>query len=192
MSELTRLWLPILLATVAVFVWSFLSWMVLQIHKKDIRSLPPEANDAVMGLIRDKGIEPGMYMFPMTADAKDYKSEWFLERFNSGPWGSLRVQGSQPNFAKNLGLTALFYLVVSVLVAYVLSSARAPGAGFGSVFQIGATVAVMAYALGGMPNAIFFAKEGVAWLTDLLDAVVMGLLTGAIFAALWPSASAAS
>lgn len=192
MAELMRLWLPILLATVGVFVWSFLSWMVLQIHRNDIRSLPAEANDAVMGLIRDKGIEPGMYMFPMAEDRKDFQSEWFTERFQSGPWGSLRVQGSQPNFGKNLALTALFYLVVSVLVGYVLVSAREPGAGFGSVFQIGATVAIMAYALGGMPNAIFFAKEGVAWATDLLDAVVMGLLTGAIFAALWPSAAAAS
>lgn len=189
MTELLTLWLPILGSTVAVFVWGTLSWMALQLHKNDIKSLSREQEDAISAVIQQHEIKPNQYMFPMVEDQKDFKSEAFLERFKVGPWGSLRVQGGPPNFAKNLGLTTLFYLLVSVLVGYISSESRAPGADFGSVLQIAATVAFMAYALGGIPNAIFFAKVKSAWIADLIDSAVQALLTGLIFAALWPGAT---
>ena len=44
------------------------------------------------------------------------------------------------------------------------------------------TAAIMAYAFGAIPNAIFFGVPGRSLALDLVDGVVYGLLTGAVFA----------
>ena len=40
--SVVQLWLPILLSSVAIFFGSFLSWMVLQLHKQDWQRLPQQ------------------------------------------------------------------------------------------------------------------------------------------------------
>lgn len=42
MTPVLQLWLPILCSTVIVFFASFLAWMVLPHHKKDVNVLPDE------------------------------------------------------------------------------------------------------------------------------------------------------
>jgi len=184
------LWLPIVLSTVAVFFASFIVWMVLPHHAADVKKLPDEQR--FLDQLKAMEIPPGTYMWPNCGDKAEMKSEEFKRRFNEGPWGSMTVVGGEPNFGLNLGLTMLFYLVVSVLVGYITSEARTPYDGFWEVFQVATTAAILAYCAGGIPNAIFFSKPKRFIITDFTDNLAYAVLTGAIFGWLWPSMEAAA
>lgn len=182
--DLVQLWLPILVSAVIVFFASFLVWMVLPHHKRDVKPLPDEK--ALTDHLRQLNLAPGTYTWPNCQSAEDMKSEEFKVRFAAGPWGSMSVVGRRPSFARNLVLTFLFYVVVSLFVGYITSLARAAGAGFLPVFRVAGAVGVLAYCAGSIPNAIFFGKPGRFVLTEFLDGVAYGLLTGATFGVLWP------
>jgi hypothetical protein len=65
MTELSALWLPILLSSVIVFVVSSVIHMATPLHKNDYRSVPDE--DKVAAALRPFAIAPGDYMVPRPA-----------------------------------------------------------------------------------------------------------------------------
>ena len=190
MEILPQLWLPILVSAVVVFFASFLAWMALPHHKQDVKMLPDEP--ALTNHLRQLNLSPGTYMWPNCQSAAEQKSAEFKARFESGPWGSMNIVGSKPNFARNLILTFVFYLIVGLLVGYITANARAAGAAFVAVFQVAGATAVLAYCAGSIPNAVFFGKPARFVFTEFIDGVVYGLLTGIVFGLLWPAAAAAS
>lgn len=181
------LWLPILVSAVAVFIASFIIWMVLNYHQPDIKKLPNE--DEVKSMQAAASLPPGQYMWPNCASKAEMNSDEFKQRFSAGPWGAMIIPSSKPNLGKNLVLMFLFYIVVGVFVAYITTQARAAGADYLSVFQVAGATAFAAYALGGFPTSVFFFRPARALLTDLLDATIYALLTAGIFAAMWPAAA---
>lgn len=185
MEFLLQLWLPILVSAVLVFVASSIAWTVSPHHKADLKKLPNE--DAVLKSLKQHDIPPGMYMWPNCETSDEMKSEQFQARYKAGPWGSLNVLPSQPNMGRNLSLVFVFYLVVSLFVGYITAEARAAGAAFLPVFQVAGATAILAYCAASIPGAIFFGKPPRFVLTELLDGVVYGLLTGLAFAILWPA-----
>jgi len=188
MQILIPLWLPIIVATVVVFIASFLAWMVFPHHKKDIKTLPDEKS--LTDDLKQLNLTPGTYMWPGCADG-NMKSEEFQARYQAGPWGSMNVLPKQPNFGLNLLLVFIFYLIVSVFVGYITFRARPWGSEFSPVFQVAGATGILAYCAGGIPGAIFFGKPARFVLTDFVDNLVYGLLTGLIFAWLWPAATGA-
>ncbi len=189
MEQLIDLWLPILLSTVAVWFASALFWMVLPHHIKDTRKLPDE--DALISALKNQGISAGSFSFPHCADKASWKDEELIRKWKEGPSGFMTVMMGNQNMARNMILMVLVNLIVSVFVAYLTSQARAPGAEFGAVFQIAATAGVMAYLFGWMGGAIWFHMSKNAWIANTIDSVMYGLITGLIFALLWPSAPVA-
>ncbi len=181
--SLVELWLPILVSAVLVFIASSILWMVLPHHKADVKKLPDEGR--LTSTLREMDLPPGVYMWPNCETHKEMGSEEFKRRFNEGPWGSITVSG-KPNFARNLALTFLSFLVVSLFVGYVLSEARAETAAYLEVFQVAGASAFLAYVLGGLPHAIFFARPARFIATEMIDGVVYALLTAGVFAWLWP------
>ena len=184
MELLLQLWLPILVSAVVVFVASFLTWMVLPHHKADVKVLPDEK--AMTDHLRRLNLAPGTYTWPNCA-AADRNSEEYKARYKSGPWGTMTVIGKKPTFALNLVLIFVFYVVVSIFVGYLTTLARPAGAGFLPVFRVAGAAAILAYCAGSIPNAIFFGKPGRFVLTDFIDGVIYGNLTGLVFAWLWPA-----
>lgn len=189
MTSLAELWLPILLSSVVVFLASWVAWMLLPHHKPDFQKLADE--DTFLNTLRSQGIGPGVYMFP-GCDMKDMKDPAKKARWEAGPHGSLAVLAARPNFVKNLVCVFIFYIVVSLLTAYVASNAVPAGAEYLKVFRIAGTAAIMGYALGGIPHAIFFGRTKRAMAMDVVDGVVYGLLTAGVFAWLWPAAAVPS
>jgi hypothetical protein len=185
-EQLLDLWLPILVSAVVVFVASFLAWMVLPHHTADVRKLPDEPSFTAH--LKGLGLEPGTYMWPNCEDPAEMRSADYKQRYQDGPWGSMIVT-NKPNFGRNLGVTFLFYIAVGIVVAYLTSEARAPGAEFLPVFQVASTVAVIAYCFGGLPHALFFGRPLRFIITETIDGLVYGLITGLIFALMWPSAA---
>ena len=187
MTELTAIWLPILLAGVACHIVSMLSWAASPHHIKDYKSLPD--HNAFAAAIRSLGLPPGHYKFPHPQSQADFKTEAFKEAYANGPWGGLDLAPAKPNMGRNLGLTFGYFLLVSLFVGYLISESRAPGAEFLRVFQVGTTAAFMAYGLGGLLGHIWYPTISTrGFITTLIDAALYALATGAIFALMWPSA----
>ena len=185
MAELLDLWLPIIASAVVVFIVSFLAWMVLPHHKADWKSVPDE--DGFLNALRSMNIPPAAYMFPCCGDAKKMKDPEYKKKWEAGPHGTLSIRAARPNFSLNLVLILIFYLIVGIFVGYVGAVALEPGAPFRTVFRITGTVAVIAYVFGAIPHAIFVGRMLRSVIMDIIDGVVYGLLTGLIFAWLWPA-----
>ncbi len=189
-SLLQDLWLPIVVSAVVVFIASAVIWMALPIHKNDTKALP-DAN-GVMNALRPFNIPPGIYAFPScNAYEGGFKNPEFQKAWEAGPRGMLNLWPAQLGMGKNLALMFVFDLVVGLFVAYLASIALTKGAGFGDVFQVCGTAAIMGYALGTFPHAVWENKPPRVIGLNLLDGVIYGALTGLVFAFMWPPAAGA-
>jgi hypothetical protein len=107
-------------------------------------------------------------------------------KFDKGPMGLLSVW-AKPSMGKNMALNFVFYIVACSLIAYLASAAGIPrGAGFGKVMQVVGTAGVLAFSFSALPGMIWFQANKPAIVSHIVDGVVMGLITGAVFALLWP------
>lgn len=183
MEMLLSLWLPILASSVVVFIASFLAWTVLPHHKKDWEKLPVE--DDFIRSLKDLKIEPGRYMYPYYSSPDEMKSGEFQKKWKEGPVGILHVWRGSGNMGQNMALTLVFYFIVSLFIGYLGSLALKPGDSFSEVFQVTGTAGILAYCCGGIPNAIWFQQK---FLSNLVDGIAYGLITGAMFGLLWPGA----
>lgn len=184
MVTLAMLWLPILVATVLVFAASNLVWMVLPHHKKDTRRLPDEA--AALEVLGKQGLAPGLYRFPW-AEMSEMKTPAVVEKFARGPVGFLTVTPSGPfNMGKSMGAWVAYLVVLGVLIACIAERMLPAGAPFLPVLRRVGAVAILAYAAGNLPNAIWWGKPWRNTWLEVLDGIVYGLLTALAFAWLWP------
>jgi hypothetical protein len=183
MEFIGTLWGAILLAALAAWFWSFLSWAALNLHGGDFKGLADE--QAVMNLVREKGIERGIYMFPYMS-GKECNSPEMQAKWKAGPVGMLHVWKADVSMGKNMLLTYLTYAGASVLMAYVGYEVLPAGAGFVRVFQVMGTIGVLTYSVSFIPNMIWFQSKPRTMALCVFDGLVQGLATGAVFAGMWP------
>jgi hypothetical protein len=185
---LADLWLPIVVSAVLVFLASSVFHMMLPIHKGDYKKLPNE--DKVLQALRDQGVTPQTYMFPNCPDMKELGSPEMLAKFKQGPVGWMTVlPPGPPAMGKALAGWFILTLVISLLVAYVLTLAGLPrGVEYMKVFRLASTVGVIAYALGVVNESIWKGQKWSVTFKFIFDGVVYGLVTAGTFAWLWPDA----
>ena len=185
MTELTLLWLPILLSSVIVFLASWAIHMLPGWHKNDYPKVPNE--DKVMDALRPFAIPPGDYMVPRVSNRADMCSPEFLEKLKKGPVMILTVLPNGPfTMGKSLVLWFLYVVVVGSLAGYVAGRARPAGAEYLSVFRFAGTTAFVGYSLAIWQMSIWYKR---AWSTTIkanVDGLIYGLLTAGIFGWLWP------
>lgn len=191
MEFLTHLWLPILASAAAVWLASSLAWMVIGHHKNDWKTIPDE-NKFIDALER-MSIPAGTYGFPEFRRAKGLSKDEKMalwENMQKRPMGLLRVWGPI-NMGRNMVLTFLIYLLTSTLIAYLAWNAL-PHAGdavrpaFAKIMQVVGTAGVLAYCIASLPNDIWFQRSLREVITHTIDGIALGLITGAVFAWLWP------
>ena len=180
--SLISLLLPIGLTAVAWFFTSFLSWMVLQLHKTDWKKLPDE--DVFLAGISGCNLPEGNFMFPGCNNPSESQQPEFKKKYAAGPRGIVTFL-PQVNMGKNLGITFCFYLVVAALTGYLASLALNPGAEFRHVFRFVSTTAVIAFLTAIVQHSIWFRCRIVG---HIVETILFAIVSGAIFGAMWPSA----
>jgi hypothetical protein len=183
-TPLLDLWLPIVVSGVALFFASWAAWMVMPHHKSEWKALPNE--DALLSALKGAGVAPGQYVFPY-CKPEDWKNEAFMAKMKSSPNGNIVVWSGPCNMGKNMLCTVLFFLVTNFVIAYLAGQVIAPGAEFMKVFQFVGTAGILTYGTANILNGIWFGRKMVG---DIVDGIAYGLITGAIFAWLWPAAAA--
>lgn len=184
MELLIPLWLPILLSAVAVWVLSAILGMALPHHKQDFIGLPDE--DGFSDFLRRSGIPPGNYLFPDFRDREAMKSEKVSKALEAGPVGHLSVWQPPLTMGGKLAATLIVYLVVSTVIAYLAAVTLPKPAEFARVFQVVGTAGILAYCFAFLPNHIWFGAYRRTIIASILDGIVYGAITGAIFAWRWP------
>lgn len=187
MVPIPQLWLPILVATVLVYIASSVIHMFLTYHRKDWSKVPAE--DEVMDALRAAGVQPGDYMIPYSGSPEVLKSEEFRAKATKGPVGVLTVfpSGNPFGMGKQLGQWFAYCLVVSVLCAYLTGRAVGPGMDYLQVFRFAGFTAFACYSVAGWQRSIWYGQSWGTTARNTLDGLVYGLLTAGTFGWLWPS-----
>ena len=186
MVHIMSLWIPILLSAVLVFIVSSIIHMVLGYHRSDYKKLPSE--DAVLEALRKFNIPPGDYHFPRPDSMKAMKDPAFIEKCTKGPIGLMTVMKSgPPSMGRELFQWFLYIVVVGIFAAYVAGRALTVGAPYLSVFRFAGTTAFACYSMGLVQNFIWYKRSTSATLKTMFDGLVYSLVTGGVFAWLWPN-----
>jgi hypothetical protein len=180
-TSVWALWLPIIVSGVALFFASWAAWMLLPHHKPEWRGLPNEAS--VMDMLRNASVPPGQYTFPHAASQAECHTDEFKRRVADGPSGTLTIWNKPPNMGVNMLCTLLFFVIANFVIGYLTGIALDPGESFMKVFRFAGTAGILTYGTANILNGIWFGRKMVA---DIIDGVAYGLITGLIFAALWP------
>jgi hypothetical protein len=176
--NITELWLPIVVTGVATHVYSTLAWTALPHHKPEWVKMPDE--DAAYPALEN--IPPGQYIFPHASCQKDFQEANFQRKLKSRN-GMLVIWPKPVHMGKAIGQTLLTYLVVAFVIGYLASIGLPKGAEFMKVLQFVTTAGLLAHIAAKFPFVFWFRRR-IAM--DVLDGVIFALLTGVIFAALWP------
>ena len=188
MVGLASLWMPILLAAVAVFVASSIIHMATPWHKGDFPKLANE--DAVAAALRPLPIPPGDYAIPRALSNAEMKSPEYLDKLNRGPVVFMTVLPNGPiDMGRSLVLWFIYSLVVGVFAAYVAGRALPAGAPYLDVFQLAGTTAFVGYVLALWQMTIWYKRSAAATFRSSVDGLIYALVTAGMFGWLWPAAS---
>ena len=172
------LWLPIVAATLACFFMSSAIWVLFKWHNSDYRRA--EREEDVRAAL--KGSTPGYYMLPYCVDYAEMAKDEMQQKFKDGPIAYITVAPSGlPAMGPRMISMALYFLLVSVVCAYLVTRTLEADAEYLSVFRIAGTVAFIANGIAVIPESIWFSRPWSMTLKNILDALIYALITGGIF-----------
>jgi hypothetical protein len=187
MTELSALWLPILLGAVFAFIASNIIHMLLPWHRNEYPALPDE--EKARAAIGALNVPPGDYMVPRCKSMKEMNSPEFKEKLHQGPkWIITVMPAGDHGMAAMMIQWFVFLLVVAIFSAYIASHALAPGASYDEVFRFIGATSFMGFALAQMPQSIWYHR---AWGTTfklMFDGLIYACLLAGAFGWLWPKA----
>ena len=185
MTGFGALWLPILLASVIVFVASSIIHMAPLWHRNDYPRLAQE--DAVIAALRPLDLPPGDYMVPRASSMAEMGSPEFIDKMNQGPVLILTVVPKGPwSMGQNLSLWFVYCLVVSFIAAYVAGRALPAGAHYLAAFRFAGVTAFVGYSLALWQMSIWYKRAWISTLKGTIDGLIYALLTAGTFGWLWP------
>jgi hypothetical protein len=112
-----------------------------------------------------------------------------VKRLEEGPNAMFRItRNGAPNMGKNLVVYFAYCVLVSFVTAYVARHTLTPGARWPIVFRLTGTIAIASYTLALFPESIWMWRPWNATWKSVCDSIVYGIMTGLVFAWLWPHA----
>ena len=183
MVSLAQLWMPILAAAVFTFVASCLVHMVFKWHAADYKGLPDE--EGARAALR--AASPGEYLVPYGSDYKDMAKPEMMQKFKDGPIAKLTIRpAGPPTMGAAMGQWFVLNLVIAFAAGYLAAHTLPMGASFLGVSRIVGSVVFLAYACGGLSQAIWMGRPWPSAFRDVLDALLYGLVCAIAFGWLWP------
>ncbi|HYE61138.1 MAG TPA: hypothetical protein VD997_04010 [Phycisphaerales bacterium] len=190
MELLISLWLPIVLSGVGTWIAATVLSMPFLHHKGDFIGLdeqhPAGTEDALLASLRAGGIRPGSYLFPDFRAREAMESEKVKQALEAGPVGHLVLWKTPMSMGAKMAGTLAVYLATSALIGYLASITLERGASFERVFQVVATAGVLTYTFASLPGAIWWGSYRRTIGANIIDGLVLGAITGAVFAWRWP------
>ena len=172
------LWLPILAATAAMYVASTLIWTLLKWHNGDYHQLGNE--EAAREALR--GNDPGFYVLPYCIDMKELGKPEVKQKYDEGPIAYITMlPNGMPAMGGKMVMMFVYFLLVAVLCAYMVTRTLAPDADYLAVFRVAGTVAFIANCVALVPESIWFERPWTMTAKNCLDALIYALLTGGMF-----------
>lgn len=187
MTELSALWLPILLGAVFVFIASSIIHMGPFWHQNDFPQLPDEARArAAIGAL---GVPPGDYMLPRCKTHAEMRSPEFMQKMSEGPVWIITVRpNGMAGMGKPLLLWFVYILLVALFAGYIAAIALPPGTHYLTVFRFVGTTAFMAFSLGLLHDSIWYARQWSTTFKLMFDGLIYALVMAGAFGWLWPKA----
>ena len=186
MVSIVSLWLPILLSGIAVFVISSVIHVVLPYHRSDFKKVAQE--DEVMAALRQFKIVPGDYYMPYSGNLEAMKEPAYLEKMEKGPVAVMTVmKNGQQSMAGSLTQWFVLGLLISVLTGYLAGSVLSSGATPWRVFCFVSLTAFLGHAMALAQQSIWYGRCWLATFKSIFDGVMYAVVTGGVFAWLWPS-----
>ena len=133
MVAITTLWLPIVLAAVAVFIVSAAMHTVLGYHWNDFRAVPNQ--NAAVEALRGLNLPHGDYMLPKADNVKQMRTPEYKAMFERGSVFMMNVSAGSMSIGKNLVQWFVYLLVVGFCCAYIAGRELHPGTDYLSVFR---------------------------------------------------------
>jgi hypothetical protein len=183
---IATLWLPILIASVIVFVVSSIIHMALPYHRNDFWKVPGE--DGVLEALGPFDIPPGDYVIPYAGGMEAMKSEEYKKKVEKGPAAFITVipPGTVFSMGPQLVQWFAYTLLVGIVSAYLAGRMLPPGTDYLQVFRVTGTVAFASYSMALMQRSIWYRQRWSTTLKSMFDGLVYAALTGGVFGWLWP------
>lgn len=184
--SILQLWLPILVAAIAVFVASSMIHMVFKWHNSEYRPLPNE--DEVRRVLGSVKATPGLYVTPHCPDMKEMQSEQIQQKFRDGPVALITIRAAgAPAMGKCLSLWFLLNIAIAslggllALQAYGIHGDPRYTGHFMGLFTM------IVYGSGSVQESIWMGRPWSATMKNLLDSLIYGTVSAVSFWQLWPS-----
>lgn len=172
------LWLPILISAGACFVMSALIWTALKYHNSDYKQTADE--ESVRSAL--KGNPPGYYLLPYIMDPAEQKKPESKQKYVDGPLAFITMlPNGIPTMGPKLIGMFVYFVVVGVLCAYIVTRTLSPEADYLAVFRVAGAVAFIANSFALVPESIWFGRPWGMTVKNFVDALIYSLLTGGIF-----------
>jgi hypothetical protein len=184
MVAITTLWLPIVLAAVAVFIASSVIHMMLGYHQNDFRAVPNEG--AALEALRGLNLPPGDYALPKPKSMQHMRTPEFKALYARGPVVLMNVSPGYMAIGKNLLQWFVYLLVVGFCCAYIAGRELHPGTDYLSVFRLVGFTGFMAYSLALPQRAIWYRQSWRVTVVAMIEGLVYAALTAGMFGWLWP------
>lgn len=181
--SVSELWLAILLASLFCWVASALIHMLFKYHNADYSELPNE--EQVSAAL--KGASPAFYSMPYCVDMKAMGEESMQKKFSDGPVAMVAVlPDGMPPMGKLMFQQILFFVIGTLLIAYLASISIAGGADYMVVFRHVFVASFLTYGWAQVPYSIWMGQPWSNCVRYLIDALIYASVTAGTFAWLWP------
>lgn len=160
-----------------LFMWQFLSWTALNIHRSQMDYTPVQ--NEVLSCLKANNLPEGSYFLPnVPADMPSAEHQAAMENFMGKPWATITYHHAMEN---NMGMNMFRGFVIDflsvLLLCYILLGN--PSLDFKKVMITCLGVGLISYMTIPYLNSIWFQSNSIP---DLIDAIVQWSVTGLFLA----------
>lgn len=159
---------------VMIFIWQFLSWGPLNLHKSQQRYTPKQ--DTILAFLNEQFSEDGFYYMPGLPEGASGDEYQKAMELNVGkPWAQIYYHKAwNTNMGMNMARGLMVNIVAALLLCWILL--KIPENNFLNTLLIAFCVGMMSYLTTSYTSSIWFETPS---MPDLLDAIMSWGLCGA-------------